>query len=87
MRDNTLFFSGTFAEYATNADSLDSLDVVEMVMAIEEKTSKGNQLSPEDIACIGHVKEKLGANWPSTIEEMEQKAKEELARHGLGVDR
>lgn len=80
-------FTGTFAEYATNADKLDSLDVVEMVMAIEDKVSREKLLSAEDVVCIGQVKEKLGANWPSTFEEMDQKTKEELTRNGLGVDR
>lgn len=75
-------FSGKFAEYAANAESMDSLDAVELCMAIEEAVW-AKEIGPEDVEALGHVRKTHAENWEKMLEDMHEDAKAELTRLGL----
>lgn len=80
---NTLVFSGIYAEYASNAESMDSLDAVELCMAIEEQAAAGDKFSDEDIKALAYVRQVHGENWEKMFSDMHETAVEELTRLGL----
>lgn len=73
-------FSGIYAEYASNAESMDSLDAVELCMAIEEQAAAGDKFSDEDIKALAHVRQVHGENWEKMFADMHETAVEELKR-------
>lgn len=76
-------FSGIYAEYASNAESMDSLDAVELCMAIEEQAAAGDKFSDEDIKALAYVRQVHGKNWEKMFSDMQETAVEELTRLGL----
>lgn len=76
-------FSGIYAEYASNAESMDSLDAVELCMAIEEQAAASDKFSDEDIKALAHIRQVHGENWEKMFSDMHETAVEELTRIGL----